>query len=65
MGFNARLRKTVRKSNAQLCVAMQHGSRILRILPRVSQVANIGNHCPEGCVLVKHSAVARGMFFVD
>ena len=31
-----------------------------------SQVADTGNHCPQGCVHVTHRAVARrGMFIVD
>ena len=31
-----------------------------------SQVVDLGNHCPEGCVLVTRSAVARrGTFIVD
>ena len=35
-GFNARFRKKSVKSKPSFCAAFQHGSRLLRILTRVS-----------------------------
>ena len=56
----------VENSKPNFCVAFLHHASFGSSLTSRSQVADIGNHCPVGCVLVTHSAVARrGMFNVD
>ena len=69
VGFNARLRKNGVETQSRVLASHSSMDRAAfgTSLASHCQVEDMGNHCSEGCVHVKHchALAKRGMFIVD